>query len=549
MLRTPRCSFIELGLRVLAPAAARAAGPSSSTIMPRIFGGHNLATAISTVSVVVLTSGCAKVGPNFNAPDAPVHPSWIDADDPALQIEQVDQQDWWKTFQDPVLDALVAKAAEQNLTLQILGLRVFEARALVGVAVGSLFPQSQTANAGAQEIRLSDNAEPVSNLPSEVGSLVDTRFQRYGVSLDAAWELDLWGRIRRGVEASEANLAASLATYDDFLVTLNGDVAGTYILLRTLEERLAVAQSNVAIQKRSLEIADVRFRNGVVTELDVQLATALLGNTAANIPLIEVGIRRTQLALSLLLGMPPSDLAEILGGAGVIPTVPEQIAVGLPADLLRRRPDVRRSLYIAAAQSARIGIAKADFYPSFRLLGGIGYAADSTGDVFDSDSVAGVGGLGFSWKILNYGRLRNNLRIQDARFQQLVAAYQNTVLNAAREVEDGLVSYLRAKERVESLTLSVEAAKRAVELAAKQYSDGLISYTLVLDANQFLSLNQDLETASRGEVARNLVTTYKAMGGGWQIREGKPLIPDEVKATMQERTPWGNLLDEPGETP
>jgi outer membrane protein TolC len=196
-----------------------------------------------------------------------------------------------------------------------------------------------------------------------------------------------------------------------------------------------------------------------------------------------------------------------------------------------------------AAQSARIGIAKADMYPAFRLLGTVGYAADSTGDVVDSDSFFGFGAVGFSWKFLNYGRLRNNVRVQDAKFQQLVAAYQNSVLNAAREVEDGLVSFLRAQEQVAYLADSVEASRRAVELAQTQYRDGIISYTLVLDAQQFMLLNEDQLTSARGKVASSLIATYKALGGGWQIREGNDFIPEPVKDSMRERTNWGDLLE------
>ena len=271
----------------------------------------------------------------------------------------------------------------------------------------------------------------------------------------------------------------------------------------------------------------------------------MLGNTKATIPVIETGIRQAKLALSLLLGMPPGDLSSILGGPGLIPTSPENVAVGIPADLLRRRPDIRRSELQAAAQSAQIGIARADMFPSVRLIGTVGYSAASTGDIFNTDSLFGVGAIGIDWKFLNYGRLRNNVRVQDAQFQQLVAAYQNTVLNAAREVEDGLVSFINARKRVEYLTESTKAAGRAVELAQTQYRDGIISYTLVLDSQQFMLLNEDQLTSARGLVASSLISTYKALGGGWQIREGKAFISEEVKDTMSERTNWGELLVDP----
>jgi NodT family efflux transporter outer membrane factor (OMF) lipoprotein len=484
------------------------------------------------------------VGPDFEKPEAEVAASWSDADvDQVVVTESVEHREWWKNFNDPVLDKLIQTAYEQNLTLQIAGLRVYEARAILGYASGTLYPQVQGANGSAANINISENADPIANLPPSVGSLVDTRFDRYAVGVDAAWELDFWGRFRRGLESADANLAATIATYDDFLVTLTGDVAITYVLLRTLEERMAFAQNNVAIQKRSLEIAEVRNRNGLVTELDVQLARSLLGNTQSTIPLLGTGIRQSKLALSLLLGMPPSDLGDILGGPGTIPTAPQSIAVGIPADLLRRRPDIRRNELQAAAQSARIGVATADMYPAFRLGGSVGYAAATSSDLRDAGSGFGVAGIGFNWKILNYGRLRNNVRVQDARFQQLVVSYENSVLNAAREVEDGLVRFTNAGERVVFLTDSVTASRRAVQLAQTQYNDGIISYTLVLDAQQFLSLNEDQLTAARGDVVRSLIATYKALGGGWQLREGNDFISDDLKNTMTERTNWGEFME------
>ncbi len=494
------------------------------------------------LGLLVLLPGCVMVGPDFVKPDAAVDDAWVGSERAAVS-ETEEHREWWKSFDDPVLNALIEQAYAQNLNLQIAGLRVYEARAVLGLAAGSLYPQIQNGRASLGRIELSENAEPVSNLPDAVGRQVDTSFSNYRLGLDAAWELDFWGRFRRGVESADANLAASIATYDDFLVTLTGEVATAYVLLRTLEERLAYAERNVAIQQRSLGIADVRARNGLVTELDVQLARTLLGNTRATIPVIQTGIRKAKHALSLLTSVTPGQLNEILEAAGQIPNAPESVAVGIPADLLRRRPDIRRAELQAAAQSARIGVAQADLYPAFRLAGTVGYSADSTGDLISSDSIAGFGTIGFNWKFLNYGRLRNNVRVQDAKFQQAVAAYQNTVLNAAREVEDGLVSFRNAREQVQYLTDSVQAARRAVELAQTQYRDGVISYSLVLDAQRFQLLIEDQLTKARGDVASGLIATYKALGGGWQLREGKPFVPDTVRASMTERTNWGELLD------
>lgn len=543
MLETPKCSTVWRGRSWIAAPSSSGRGTPYSALIRRLICGNSHILTIGVVLAAMLMSGCAKVGPNFQKPGAAVSESWLDGENQAVKTDSVDYREWWKNFNDPTLDTLIEKAYEQNLPLQIAGLHVYEARAILGVAAGSLYPQVQSAQGSLETVRLSENAEPVSNLPPAVGSLVDTSFNNYRLGLDAAWELDFWGRFRRGLESADANFAATIASYDNILVTLTGEVAIAYILLRTLEERLIYTNSNVAIQKRSLEIAGVRFRNGLVTELDVQLARSLLGLTASVVPDLQAAIRKTKLALCLLLGMPPSELSDILGDSGKIPVAPEIVAVGIPADLLRRRPDIRSSMLTAISQSARIGVAKADMYPSFRLLGSIGYAADSGGDIFDSDSFFGFGVVKFNWNILNYGRIKNNVRVEDARFQQLVANYQNTVLNAAREVEDGLVSFLKAKQKVVNLEEAVEASRRSVKLAETQYRDGIISYSLVLDAQRSLVLTEDQLTAARGKVARGLIATYKALGGGWQIREGKTFIKDELQKTMSERTDWGGLMN------
>ncbi len=488
-------------------------------------------------------AGCISVGPDFEKPETQVLESWKAHHGPSASINEVQSPKWWKTFNDPVLDDLIERAYRQNLTLQIAGLRVFEARALLGIAVGSLYPQGQNLGGSTGSVEVSLNADPIATLPEGLRDVVETDFDRNAIGLDMAWEMDFWGRYRRGVESTDALFEARIAGYDDYLVTLIGDVGYAYVLLRTLEERLVFAQENVKRQERSLEIASVRFRNGLVTELDVQLAKTLLNNTRSIIPLYVSGIHNTRLALALLMGMPPGDLQEIIGGAGTVPEATTDIAVGIPADLLRRRPDIRRAELLAAAQSARIGIATADLYPSFRLIGSVGFAAKSGGDVFESDSDYNFGVFDFNWKILNYGRLRNRIRMEDARYQQAVLGYENTVLNAAREVESSLMNFAQAKERVNALQESVSAARRAVDLSQAQYRDGVISYTLVLDAQQFLLLNEDLLTVAKGSVANSLIATNKALGGGWQIRAGQPLLPQEIKADMKERVNWGKLLE------
>jgi NodT family efflux transporter outer membrane factor (OMF) lipoprotein len=376
--------------------------------------------------------------------------------------------------------------------------------------------------------------------------LIDDKFWQANVGFDAAWEVDFWGRFRRGVEASAANLGSEVANYDNALVSLTAEVARTYTVIRTLEERLNVAHENVKAQERSYQIADVKFRNGAVSELDPAQALTLLRDTESQIPALQSQLRQTRNALSVLLGMPPQDLSDLLG-TGTIPNAPPEVAVGIPADLLRRRPDVRQAELQAASQSALIGVAKTDLYPRLSLVGSIGFLTGDTtnsdlGDIFDSDSLAWSAGPSFTWPILNYGRLTNNVRMQDARYEELIANYQNTVLEAAREVEDGLAGFVGAKASTKLLGESVTAAERAYQLALIQYREGAVDYQRVIDTQQRLLTAQDRYTDTRGNIALNLVSTYKALGGGWQVRAGKGFVSEAREKEMRERTDWGDLI-------
>jgi NodT family efflux transporter outer membrane factor (OMF) lipoprotein len=284
---------------------------------------------------------------------------------------------------------------------------------------------------------------------------------------------------------------------------------------------------------------------GATSELDVQQARGLLYNTKSLIPVFLLNLERAQNTLSFLLGLPPSNLEPMLGTTRKIPTAPASIAVGIPADLLRRRPDVRAAEMAAAAQSANIGVSQAALYPSFVLAGSLGLAGGSFSDLFDGGATTGFITPFFKWDIFNYGRIKNNVRVQDARFEQAVTAYQNTALAAAKEVQDGLQGFLRTQEQVGHLKNAVTASARAAELALAQYSQGATDYTRVLNTQTALLQQQDALTAARGQVVFNLVATYKALGGGWQLREGDNYVSPELIDTMKLRTDWGELLNTP----
>ena len=496
------------------------------------------------IGCVVLLSGCMKVGPDFVTPEAALPDKWAETDDKELTTQSSDHAAWWTSFDDPVLTRLVDEAYNQNLTLQIAGLRILEARAQLGIAVGSAWPQQQQIGASAIYNQPSDNT---------AGSAFLDNTWNYNLGFTIGWEIDFWGKFSRSIESADASLLASIANYDTILVSLTADVADVYVLIRTFEEQLAIAQENVKIQERSLQIADVRFRNGATTELDVQQARTLLLNTQATIPVLEARIRQAENVLSVLLGRPPGQMRESLGPQGQIPTPPTQVAVGIPADLLRRRPDVRGAELQAAAQSALIGVAKADFYPSVSLLGTIGLAATESSNTtasgksgisewFTSDSLTYAGGPSVSWNIFNYGQISNNVRVQDARLEQLLVNYRQVVLQAAREVEDNTVGFVRSQEQAKYLAESVVSARRSVDLAVIQYRDGAADYTRVLNTQQSLLSQQERETSARGDIARNLVGMYRALGGGWQLREGNDFVPEAIKTQMRERTNWGELL-------
>ncbi len=492
---------------------------------------------------VLAFAGCTMVGPDFEKPETTTEDTWLETQDERVDTTQAVYEDWWQVFNDPVLTNLIAKAYDQNLSLQAAGLRILEARARLGFAVGLQYPQSQSIGTGVGRQKLSKNAPPLANLPDDVSDRASQGVNQWQTSFDIAWEADVWGRYRRGIESADANLARTMLDYDALLVTLTGDVASLYTTIRTFEERLEYALQNVRYQETSLDLARTRFELGATSKLDVAQSEALLRNTEASIPGLKLGLGRAKNLLSFLLGMPPSDLQSILGGAAKIPRAPAKAAVGIPADLLRRRPDVRAAEMAAATQSAAIGISQSDLYPHFIIAGSFGLAGETFSDQFKSGSGQGFITPFISWDILNYGRIRNNVRAQDARFEQLAVAYQNSVLNAAREVEDSLLGFLRTQEQVMFLTDAVAASQRAAELALTQYREGAVDYTRVLNTQTSLVQQQDRLTATRGDVVANLVGVYKALGGGWQLRQGNNYVDEQIRTKMAERTNWGEYLE------
>ncbi len=489
----------------------------------------------------LIVAGC-MVGPDYQTPEAFVAPDWRDAHDPAVISDRQIDRNWWSVFADPTLDALVDLAYRQNPGVLEAGVRVLEARAQLGIAIGDFYPQQQAATGELNYNRVSERAPFTQPASSSLFT-----YTQASIGMGLSWELDFWGKFRRAVQAADANFLASVAAYDNVLVTLVADVASSYVGIRTLQQRLAIAEENVRLQRESLSIARARFEGGTTSERDVAQAETVLASTEATIPALTQQLRQSTNALSVLLGLPPSPLDALLTGPPTIPVAPAEAAVGLPVDLLDRRPDVRQAMLLAASESARIGFEKAELYPAVSLSGNFGYLASDWGQFDLSDMFTGRArtfaiGPAVQWNILNYGQITNRVRAQDARYQAAIFNFQTVVLTAQREVEDGLAQFLQARLRTEALARAASAAKRSFELSLLQYREGIVDFTTVLTAQQDLLQAQDNLVSSLGDIPQGLILTYRAIGGGWQLREGQDFVPPSVQAVMAERTDWGNLL-------
>ncbi|MCC8393663.1 TolC family protein [Paraburkholderia sp. MMS20-SJTR3] len=489
------------------------------------------------VGVAASVSGCIQVGPDFH----PQHEAWSEhwssasIEQLTRQAAQPDVRQWWQVFDDRNLEQLMAQADAGNGDLKIAGLRVIEARAQLGIALAGRYPQVQQANADAlySAGRRSDG----------FGNSRSSGAWQYGASFSIGWELDFWGRFSRAIESADAGFFAAQANRDAALVLLHAQLADTYFTLRTAEARLRIARDNAALQKRSYDIAQKLFKSGESDELDLQQANTQYLGTLSSIPDLESQIVLAQHALSVLLGRPPGPLPELdvqPGKEGVLPLVDRAVLQQVPAELLLRRPDVLAAEYQMAAQSALIGVAKADLYPSVTLLGSLVWSASALAGA--PSTLALAAGPSVTWNVFDHGRIVNNVRVQDVRLQQLTVAYQNTVREAAREADDAATAMLAALRRDRILDDAQGAARRSLTLANTIYREGYSDFQRVLDAQRALFAQQDAYVVNRSNSIGSLIALYKALGGGWYAEQ--PLIDSATRAQMQQRTDWGDLLND-----
>jgi outer membrane protein, multidrug efflux system len=485
-----------------------------------------------TLLAPLVFSACT-VGPDFTRPHVPWLDGWSATALHAAQEKHApaETEQWWRNFGDPVLERLVEEAQRVNLDVRTAGLRILEARAQLGIAKSGLYPQVQQLDGNALWVGTEQN----------IGR--DRDFWTGSAGLNVAWELDFWGKFRRGIESANAQYFASIAQYDDVQVLVAAQAATFYAGIRTTEQRLRIAHENAALQKRSLQITDRLFRSGNESELDVQQARTLYLSTLATIPELEASLLQTHNALSVLLARPPGPLPELDVGRERIPDAGLGLIAELPTRLLRRRPDVREAELHLAAQSALIGVSESELYPAIALGGTVVFSASS---LMGSPRALDYGlGPAFVWNIFDHGRLKNQVLVQDARFQQLFEQFQNTVLRAARELEDAAIDFAQLRSQVTILQQSVHAARRSLDIADVQYREGLVDFERVLDSQRSLFSQQERLVLTRGGVAQSLIALYKAMGGGWHAGRSRPVVDDATRATMAERSNWKRLMDAP----
>jgi NodT family efflux transporter outer membrane factor (OMF) lipoprotein len=489
-----------------------------------------------TVIVSLLLSSC-MVGPDYKEPKTRVGGHWLDKNK-TVQEKPIHVSKWWNVFHDSVLTSLIYQSYHNNLSLQIAGVRVLQARAQLAQSVGELYPQQQVMLGNYTYNRLGG-----SSLQHLLPQSFDTASLGFGVN----WELDFWGKYRRAIQSNDAAFLASLAAYDNALVTLTSDTAMVYLKIRTYESKIKVTNANIQVQKESLKIAKSRFNAGQVSLVDVEQAKTELAQTQASLPPLVSNLRAQKDALAVLLGTVPTDMDSRLHKSQGIPAAPYRVAVGIPKEALSRRPDIYQARLEAVKQGAAVGAIKANLYPALSLNGNFVFASNNIGtssisDLFEWSHRSVAAGPGLNWPLLNYGQITNAVREQDAVFQQALLAYANLVLKAQQEVQDNITAYIEAKNAVFFLSQAKQSATKSLKLALIRYKEGETDFTPVLNAEQqLLSVEISLVNA-RGDVPQALVALYRSLGGGWQIRGGDDVVPASLKQEMAARTNWGSLL-------
>lgn len=498
---------------------------------------------IFAVISLLCLAACTLVGPDYVEPQTKVANHW--KKNSTVKEIPIKDANWWRTFNDPTLTSLIKQGYQTNLTLQIAGVRVLQARAQLAQSVGELYPQQQAMVGNYTYQRIGGGS---------LQGLLPPSFDTASLGFSANWEIDFWGKYRRAIQSNDAAFLASLAAYDNALVTLTADIAASYISICTYEELINVTKKNIQLQQMSLKIAQSRFRAGQTSLLDVEQAQTELSETEASLPGLITNLQHQKDILGVLLGTTPNEVDPLLVDKKGIPKASSKVAVGIPKETLAQRPDIHQARLEAVAQSATIGATKANLYPALSLAGSFSFAASTIGnssisDMFQWSSRTISAGPGVSWPLLNYGQITNAVRVQDALFQQALLKYQNLVLQAQQEVQDNITHYVEAQKAERSLVTANKAAIQSTRLALIRYKEGETDYTTVLDVERQQLRVQTSLTNAKGDISQALVALYRSLGGGWQIREGNDIVPEDMKKEMAARTNWGSLLKQQNHMP
>jgi NodT family efflux transporter outer membrane factor (OMF) lipoprotein len=489
----------------------------------------------SLAAIALAMAGCTTVGPDFNEPDTGSLLAWEGDLYGQLgdtgEVEEIDLRFWWRVFNDPVLDELIELARAQSPTLQLAGLRVLESRAALGLADSARSPQVRQATGAITYVNTVQSGGP------------DSDFVSAQAGVNAAWELDFWGKYQRGVEAAEAASMASIANQQNAQVLLAAQVADLYYAYRTTLLRISIAQTNATIQKRSFEITQKLFESGERAELDLQQAKTQYMSTLSTIPGLEISKIQLRNAICVLLGRAPGNLPELDEDMRLLPELDPVVLRDLPVNYLLRRPDVRAAAWLVAAQTAKVGLAETDRYPSVSLLGSLGWSDNS---MAGSASTLTLGiGPAVKWNLFDGGLIRNNIRIEDARLQQSIVSFQNAILLAAQEIDSAAISVVKTCEQKDPQGQSTAAAQRSLELANSRYREGYADFQRVIDAQRAVAAQAERQLLNDSNHISAVINLYKSVGGGWLDMPVASLVPESTRSAMEERSGWGDQLRQP----
>lgn len=515
--------------------------------MGRVVNKQKILRVVSSIGFIsILFNGCASLGPDYAKPKSIELPKQWESN---KSKPDKDITLWWKFFNDKTLDTLVEKTYEQNLDLRSAGLRILQARAALGISEGLRYPQQQALSGS------------IAGIKSDGDNL-----RTADLNFDVSWEMDIWGKYARDIESSEATLYASVSSYDEILISIISEVARNYVNYRTAQERIAFAKRNIFIQEKVAKMTEVQFNAGNVSELDMQQAKSQLFITKAVLPGLELSMVKSKNAIAILMGVIPQEIDNLLFDTTInsqeekiykdkdlrnnyqisyIPSVKYNENMQIDVNLINRRPDIKVAELNAKMYNAKIGSAQAELYPHFSLFGSIGINSTHSGDgwVSFSDSLGISAGPAFRWNIFQYGRIKNQVRLQDALFQESINEYNKKILQAVQEISNALNGYKLKNEQLEINKQAVDATIRAFNISVTQYNNGLVTYQRLLSTVEKLTRNEDKHAQLKGDISNYVVSLYKALGGGWQLGRNKPYLKEDDIAQMKHRTDWGDYLD------